>query len=181
MAAGETTKWTYEDLEVLPADGKRHEIIDGEHYVNPAPVPRHQLIAGNLFAALRQFVRSHRAGVVYHAPLDVVLSDETVVEPDILFVSQARLAIVGEKNITAAPDLVVEVLSESNRRFDEVTKRKLYETYGVEEYWVVDPVLDLIKIYRGNTRIAELSLEQNDILTTPLLSGLEIPLAEIFE
>jgi Uma2 family endonuclease len=174
------TKWNYEDLALLPYDGKRHEIIDGEHYVNPAPVTKHQRIVRNLGVALHMFVSSRKAGEVYFTPFDVVLSEANVVEPDILFVSKERLDIIGEKNIMAAPDIVVEVLSESNRRYDEIKKRKLYEEYGVAEYWIVDPELEIVKIYRGGKRVAELENENSDTLTTPLLPGLEIPLADIF-
>jgi len=181
MAAGETTKWTYEDLEVLPADGKRHEIIDGEHYVNPAPNLRHQRIVMNLGAAIYNFLKTHPIGEVWAAPVDVVFSEFDTVKPDVVYVSNERSKIMsGGKNLQGAPDLVVEVISPSSRKMDEITKRKLYSQFGVSEYWVIDPELETVKIYRGSTRM-EMSNDANDILTTPLLPGLEIPLAEIFE
>jgi Uma2 family endonuclease len=180
MAASETTKWTYEDLELLPADGKRHEIIDGEHSVNPAPVPQHQIVLMHLLVALATHVKKTHAGIVLPAPLDVMLSNENVVEPDILFISRERMEIIGPKYVMEAPDLLVEVLSPSSRKYDEIVKRKLYEQHGVREYWVVDPDLETVRIYRGAERVAELEHEKQDTLTTPLLPGLAIPLAEIF-
>jgi Uma2 family endonuclease len=92
---------------------------------------------------------------------------------------------VTEDNIHGAPDLVVEIISETTRKKDEVTKRKLYERFGVQEYWVVDPELETVKIFRraqqGYSRAVELSKEANDILTTELLAGLNLALTEIFD
>ena len=101
-----------------------------------------------------------------------------------MFVSDERKAIITEKNIQGAPDLMIEILSESTRRTDEVKKRNLYERYGVAEYWIVDPELETVKIYKmtdeGYVRPDELSLERGDILITPLLPNFSIPLSEIF-
>jgi len=109
-----------------------------------------------------------------------------VVQPDLLFLSKDRLHLAaGGANIQGAPDLVVEVLSPGTRRTDAVTKRHLYQKYGVTEYWMVDPELETIQIYRlgpgGYRREAELAAEREDVLTSPLFPGLEIVLAEIFE
>ena len=177
-------KYTVEDYFLFPDDGKRHELIDGDHYVAPSPNTKHQRITRNLLLALHSFVTRHRLGEVFAAPYDVILSDIDVVEPDLLFVSTGRAAIITEKNVQGQPDLVVEVLSESTRRTDEVIKRKRYEQFGIKEYWIVDPELETVKIYRmtdkGYVRAAELSKETKDTLTTPLLPNLSLPLAEIF-
>src|SRR5574342_874905 len=116
----------YEDYLLFPDDGKRHEIIDGDHYVTPAPRTKHQRISANLTVALVSFVKRRRAGLVLAAPSDVILSEDNVVQPDLLFVSAAGAGIVTEDNIRGAPDLVVEIISETTRKRDEVTKRKLY-------------------------------------------------------
>ena len=175
------TKLTYDDLAAMPEDRNRYEIIDGELYVTPAPNLKHQIVVKKLLGALDRFVYEHDLGLVIMAPTDVVLSPQDVVEPDVLFISKSRNERLTPKNIQGAPDLAVEVLSESSRKTDEITKRHLYERYGVTEYWVVDPEIDIVKVYRGGTRVAELPLEQNDVLTTPLLPGFEIPLVKIFE
>ena len=113
-----------------------------------------------------------------------MLSETDVVQPDLLFVTADRLERITEPNVQGAPDLVVEVLSPTTRRTDEVVKRKRYQLFGVREYWVVDPELDTVKVYRlGSTGFdpaVELSAESGDVLTTPLLPGLAIPLAKVF-
>jgi len=177
-------KLTYEDYERFPNDGKRHELIDGDHYVTPAPSRKHQYVSGRLHARLFSFVDERRIGHVYSAPFDVVLSDVDVVQPDLLFVSSERMPRLTERNLQGAPDLVIEISSESTRRTDETTKRKLYERFGVQEYWVVDPALETVRVYRraagGFASAVELAAEAKDRLETPLLPGLELPLAEIF-
>ena len=131
---------TYADLEPLPEDiSQRHEIILGELFVSPSPVPHHQLVSSRLQAALFNHVVERSLGVVLAAPVDVKLSEYNVVVPDLLFVAHDRLAIVGPKAITGAPDLVVEILSPSTTRQDRVRKLALYATHGVPEYWLIDP------------------------------------------
>jgi Uma2 family endonuclease len=185
MASPKTTvKFTYADLLALPEDGKRHEIVDGEHLVSPSPKTHHQRVSAALHYCLMAHVRTHRLGEVFAAPLDVVLGEGDVVEPDLLFVSNERRERTTDNNIQGAPDLVVEILSEWNRRIDEITKRDLYARHGVLEYWIVDPELETVKVYRASEqrflRIAELARENGDSLTTPLLPGLSIPLGEVF-
>ena len=177
-------KLTYDDFVHFPDDGMRHELIDGEHYVTPSPNRRHQKIVGELFGQIWSHLKRHPAGEVFGAPFDVVFSDFDVVEPDLLFVSRERARVLTEKNVQGAPDLVVEVGSPATRRRDEKTKLQLYERFGVQEYWVVDPDLDVIKVYRlvegRYQRTAELTLAAHDVLRTPLIPGLELSLADIF-
>jgi Uma2 family endonuclease len=178
-------KFTYEDYLLFPDDGRRHELIGGEHYVSPAPRKKHQDVSSNLFRILSGFIYEHKLGRLYHAPFDVIFSDEDVVQPDISFVSRGRSSILKDEGAVGAPDLAVEILSESSRKTDETVKRKLYEWAGVEEYWIVDPVLETVKVYRlegdAYARTAELSAEAGNWLETSLLPGLTIELARIFE
>jgi len=178
-------KLTYEDFLLFPDDGKRHELIDGEHYVTPTPNLKHQSIVMNLGGMIWSWLQQHPVGRMFNVPLDVVLSEFDVVEPDLQFTSRDRLEIFTKQNVRGAPDLVVEVGSPSTRQRDETIKRRLYERFGVSEYWIIDPELDVIKVYRRvderYVRVAELSLENGDVLTTPLLPGLEMPLSTIFE
>ena len=105
----EPIRFTYEDYLGFPDDGRRHESIDGEHLVTPAPTPRHQELSVRLVVAIANYLASHPIGKVYAAPLDIILSDANVVEPDIVFVSRERLAIIGDRGMHGAPDLVVEI------------------------------------------------------------------------
>jgi Uma2 family endonuclease len=179
-------KLTYDDFVLFPDDGKRHELIDGEHYVTPSPNQKHQAIVGNIYALLWNYLKDKPAGRVFVAPFDVVFSDFDVVEPDILFISNARkAAVLTAANVQGAPDLVVEVGSTATRRRDETLKHRLYERCGVSEYWVVDPELDVIKVFRSANgryeRVQELTRDGTDMLTTPLLPDLWLSPAEIFD
>ena len=183
--ASPSVRLTYEDFLDFPDDGRRHELIDGEHYVTPSPNAKHQVIVGNLHWLIRRYLEEQPRGRVFLAPFDVVFSSFDVVEPDLLYISTERLAVLTAKHVRGAPDLVVEILSEGTRRTDEVTKRRLYERFQVQEYWVVDPVIDTIKVYRasgdGYQRAGEYALEAADAFTTPLLPGLTLALADVFK
>ena len=187
MAVREPTrrKLTYDDYVLIPEDGQRHEILGGEHYVTPAPTTWHQRTLSALHLLVGVFVRQHRLGLVLLAPVDVLFSQEDVAQPDLVFVSNERAGIVTKPNIQGAPDLVVEVLSPSTRRRDEGIKSSLYEHFGVREYWRVDPESRKVSVFRHNGSgfdpAVELSAEAGDVLTTPLLPGLEIQVSEIFE
>jgi Uma2 family endonuclease len=178
-----STKLTYADYLLFPEDGRRHELIDGEHFVTASPVTRHQRILRRLSFAIESWLQAHPVGEMFFAPYDVVLSQFDVVVPDLIYVSAERSEGVQPTGMFAAPSLVVEILSPSTRRNDELLKRRLYERVGVEEYWVVDPELDLVKVYRLQereyARAAELERDRGDVLTTPLLPGLEIPLEKL--
>src|SRR5436305_1778740 len=128
-------KLSYGDYVLIPEDGRRHEILDGEHCVTPAPLTRHQRVSARLHGNLEPFVFERQLGLVLAAPTDVLLSPHDVAQPDLLFISKARMEIVAEENVQGAPDLVVEILSERTRRRDERLKHDLYERFGVQEYW----------------------------------------------
>ena len=179
-------KLTYDDFLLFPEDGKRHELIDGEHYVTASPNLKHQLIVGQLYLTIGSWLEAHPVGRIVLAPFDVIFSDIDVVEPDLLFIAADRTGdILTSQGVRGAPDLVVEVASKSTRARDETLKRRLYERAGVVEYWIVDPAIDVVRVYRREKtaflRPEELSREAKDTLKTPLLQGLEIPLTRIFK
>ena len=184
VARANPIRLTYDDYVNFPDDGRRHELIDGEHILTPSPLARHQRISSRLHLALGGHVQATRVGEVFYAPFDVILSDHDVVEPDLLFVSNERRGIVRDW-VRGAPDLAVEILSPSTRRLDEVRKLHLYDRFGVREYWVVDPDINTIKVYRRVAddtfpRAAELAAADDDILQTPLLPGFAVRLRELF-
>src|SRR6266571_8033937 len=167
-------KLTYDDFLLFPDDGKRHELIDGEHYVTPSPNMRHQAILGVLHGLIWSYLEQHATGSVFVPRFDVVLSEHDVVEPDLLYISRTRAAdVLSAQHVRGAPDLVVEIGSPSTRKRDETIKRRLYERAGVTEYWVIDPDVDIVRVYRrmGDRfeRAVELSRDGHDVLTTPLL------------
>lgn len=137
---------TFEDLLAVPADGNRYELIFGEIAMSPSPNTRHQYVLGELFTRLKQVAHDGRLGRVYIAPLDVRLSANNVVQPDLLFVRRERLGIARNTLIDGPPDLVMEVLSSSNRAQDLVKKAVLYALFAIPEYWIVDPDANLITV-----------------------------------
>jgi Uma2 family endonuclease len=177
------TRLTYNDYCLLPNNGRRYEIIDGELFVTPSPRRAHQRVVTELSRVLGNFVKTMSCGEVYVAPFDVVFSLFDVVEPDILYVSKERAAVITEKNVQGAPDLVVEVLSETTAEIDRTTKLKLYARYGVQEYWLIDPEQCTAEIYRREARGFErvASLQPSDLLTTPLLPGFSLLLGNLAE
>lgn len=178
-------KLTYNDFVQFPDDGKRHELIDGEHYVTPSPSTRHQKISGNLHWLLRSHLEQTRTGQLFYAPYDIVFSQFDVVEPDLMYFSHARAAeVLTPLHARGAPELIIEIGSKGTRKRDETIKRRLYERAGVSEYWVVDPAIDIIRVYRltegSYGRALEFSREAGDVLTSPLFHGLELPLDKVF-
>ncbi|MEO8378628.1 MAG: Uma2 family endonuclease [Acidobacteriota bacterium] len=179
MAPQTSIKLTYEDFAAIPDDGRRHEILDGEHYVNPAPNIRHQTLLVRLILALGNHLDQHPVGLLYPAPCDVVFSENDVVEPDLVFVSNEHTHIVTSLNIRGVPDLLVEILS-SNRRHDKRVKFDRYERAGVPEYWIVDPDDDVVEVYRQSAgRFVRADI--GDTLSSPLLPGFVLSVRELFE
>lgn len=182
--ATDRVRMTYDDLVALPDDGLRHELIDGEHFVTPSPVSRHQLILGNLYRLIATHTHATKIGVTLFAPYDIVFTQYDVVEPDLIYFSRQRYAnVVTEKNAQGPPNLAVEILSPGTRRRDEVLKRRLYERMGVDEYWIVDPKDETVRVHRrieGKYAVTAIGRDAR-ILTTPLLPGLDISLSELFE
>jgi len=176
---------TYDEYVALPDDGNRYEVIEGELCLVPAPNRKHQEVLFNLAFELRKFITRNKLGHVYISPFDVKLSDINVVQPDVIYVSNGRLKILTEAGASGAPDLAIEVLSASTRRRDEVIKLRLYEKFGVEEYWIIDMSQASIRIHgrkRGKlVLVDELFDRDNAKLTTALFPAMAIPFARIFE
>jgi Uma2 family endonuclease len=171
---------TIDDLDETPDDGNRYEIIAGELIVSSAPVPIHQEVAGTLFASFRDAVRGRELGKVYFAPVDVRLSKHNVVEPDLVYVSRERRHIVGPKFIDGAPDLLVEILSPSTLKRDREAKMRLYERFGVLEYWMVDPIArTVVAVALVDGRYEPLP-EVGGVIRSTVIPGLAIEVAALF-
>ena len=184
-AGGSNRRLTYADFRRFPSDGQRHELIDGEHAVTPAPSFRHQELSLRLILALGNFLDANPIAVVCHAPFDCVFSLFDVVEPDLLVVTNDQREILTKRNVRGAPALVIEILSPSSSARDKRSKRALYERVGVREYWVVDPDNDCISVHRlerpGRFHFPEtLTAANADSLATPLLPGFALNVKKLF-
>jgi Uma2 family endonuclease len=173
---------TYEEYRRLP-DDQRYELVEGELRVTPAPSIRHQRLSMSLSFRLCAHLLEHGLGTLLAAPTDVLLSDQTVLQPDLLFVTRERESILGAGSaVQGAPDLVIEILSPSRAVHDLVTKRQLYTQYGVREYWVVDPEAEAIEglTQQGSGLETWQRFSGDGTLTSPLLPGLQVNVAAVF-
>jgi Uma2 family endonuclease len=179
-----SARLTYEDYVLFPDDGRRHEIIDGEHCVTPVPFLRHQAVVRQLTVALGSFLQDHPLGELFPAPVDVLLSRQDVVQPDLVYVARENRHILTERNVQGPPDLVIEILSPGTRKRDELVKLDLYERSGVRECWLLDPARGTVAVYTladGRFRPpVEQSVERGDVLTTGLLPGFRVRLTSLF-
>ena len=138
---------TYKDYEALPADGRRYELHEGEVSVTPARGSKHQEVSLNLAVTLYSHVKQRALGKILEAPIDCILSDTTIVQPDIVYVETRRLAAISARGIEGPPTLVVEILAPSTVQVDRGAKAQLYGRYGVPHYWIVDPEVRSIEAY----------------------------------
>jgi Uma2 family endonuclease len=140
-------RWTYADYCKIPPDRCRHELIDGRHFVSPAPSSYHQKLSLRLAGEFLELVERRGLGEVFPAPFDVHLGRGTVVQPDLVVVTAKNRSLVGEAKLAGVPDLLVEILSPSRRDYDCRIKRQKYERAGVREFWIVDPEAPCIEQY----------------------------------
>jgi Uma2 family endonuclease len=175
---------TIADLDAMPDDGNRYEIIEGELFVSRSPFLTHQRVSGNLFVRISNYLARNPIGEVLTTP-GVIFSEFSSVIPDIVFFRNERRAEIacGER-IAGAPDLIIEIVSpgSENERRDRVAKRQLYGKYGAREYWVIDPQQHTIDIYSrvGRNLKPQTVLQEPDELTSSLLPGFGCRVADIF-
>jgi Uncharacterized protein conserved in cyanobacteria len=175
---------TVDDLDLMPDDGNRYELIEGEIFMSRAPGLTHQRIIVNLLAFFLKYLDQNRIGEVIITP-GVIFNEYNGVIPDIVFMSNERRdEIASTERVTGAPDLVIEIVSPGaeNERRDRVIKRQLYSKFGVEEYWVVYPGSRSVEIYRLQDHVLELiaTLAEQDEIRSPLLPGFSCNVAGIF-
>ena len=142
-----TSKYSYREYQYFPNDGFRHEIIDGDHYMSPAPSTKHQTVSRRIQFQLYAQIELKGLGQVFNAPTDVELAPHDIVQPDILVVLQKNVRIITTKRIRGVPDLIIEILSDSNPAHDRVLKLEMYQRVGVSEYWIVDPEDEFVEAY----------------------------------
>lgn len=176
--------YTVREYELLPDDGRRHELIGGDFVVTPSPGTRHQTISLALTVLVGSWVREHRGrGAVFAAPTGVYLSDTDVVQPDLVVLIEGGNARMSPRGIEGPPHLVIEILSPSTERQDRILKRATYARFGIPHYWRVDPDMEEVTV----DRLREAAYETVAVvgkagtLTIEGLEGLELGVGELFE
>lgn len=174
-------KLTYEDYRKTPED-ERYELIDGVLIMVAAPNMAHQRTQRKLGWRMARDVETGGLGEVFFSPCDVVLSEHTTLQPDLIFVSKENAGIITDANIQGAPDLVVEIISPSSVGTDWVTKRDLYAKHGVKEYLLIHPIDRTVWVMRLKDGYLELvaTLYEGDTLTTATIEGFSVGLSDIF-
>ena len=183
MAAKLEPILTIADLEAMPEDGNRYEVIEGELFVSRAPSLIHQSIVGSVFFVFNSYLLEHPIGKVWPGP-GVIFSDFSGVIPDVVYISnERRREIATGTRVSGAPDLIIEILSPGaeNERRDRQAKRQLYRKYGVKEYWIVDPERSAIAIYRTSKLKLVATLGIRDQVTTTLLPGFRCSVSDILK
>jgi len=185
MAAKIEPLMTVDDLDAMPEDGNRYEVIEGELFVSRAPGLPHQIVSGNILHQFMNYLETNPIGRIVATP-GLILSRYSGVIPDLVFYSHARGdEIIWNERLNAAPEIVIEILSlgRENLTRDRVAKRQLYDKHDVKEYWIVDTDNRSVEVYRQANQSLELdaTLRNNDEVTSPVLPGFNCPLSKIFE
>ena len=181
----DTLRWTVDDVELLPEDGSRYEIIDGELYVSKQPDMQHQVVSSNIHILLGLWNIQTQLGIVLATP-GIVFTDDNAVVPDVVWMSKALYVSEsqGDRKFHSCPELVIEILSpgSENRRRDREIKRKLYSRRGAEEYWIVNWQERRVEVYlRENAALTlDRTLTENDVLETALLPEFHHRVGEFF-
>ncbi len=175
-------KYTYADYLQLD-DENRYEIINGELIMAPSPRRMHQKISITISSILHNLVYDKKLGEVYEAPFDVIFADTQVFQPDILFVSKERLEIIKEDGVFSSPDLIIEIVSPSTEQKDRNDKYRVYEHFGVKEYWIVDEKNRTVEVFvlKENGYKREYYAENNGMAESVLIKGFKIDVKRLFE
>ena len=173
-------KYTYREFQWFPNDGNRHEVIDGDHYMNPAPSLRHQTVSRRLQYQLYTQLELTGRGQVFNAPTDVELAVHDIVEPDLIVVLKEKYQLLNPKRIRGVPDLVVEILSPSNPNYDRVLKLEMYRRVQLPEYWIVEPEDDFVEVYAQRDSQLQLIGTYRDQLVPQSIPDIRIDLSQVW-
>jgi len=179
---GKDRRWTFDEtVAELPESNQPTELWDGKLIMSPSPPFFHQDIVASFYKLLDGWVREHRLGKVGIAPLDMILTQHNVTQPDIFFVSNERLGILTDR-LRGAVDLAVEVISLGSRQRDRLAKRDLYEQHGVKEYWIIDPEAQTVEVLFLEAGAYQLAgrWRPGERARSRLLPGFEIDLTPLF-
>ena len=134
-------RYTIKDYQLLD-EGSPYQLINGELIMSPSPTTPHQERSVDIIYQIRHFLKTNPIGKVYIAPTDVYFEEYNAYKPDILYISNEKKEIIKDDGIHGAPDMIIEILSRSTGYYDSNSKKKIYERYGVKEYWLIDPADD---------------------------------------
>jgi Uma2 family endonuclease len=182
LTVEEKRKYTDEDYALLE-EGAPFQLINYDLIMSPSPIFVHQLILGNCYSAFKDFIKQEsNKGVVVLSPMDVRLDEGNVFQPDLIFISESRIAEIVKDRVEGAPDLVLEILSPSTAYYDLRQKKNIYEKYGVKEYIIIDPIEQSAELYTLIDSVYSLQqrAEKTDQLNSLILPGLALNLSEIF-
>ena len=175
---------TYDDyVRLTPPDSGNYELHNGQIIFMATPIPLHQLVSNNLATDLTVHIRKYKLGRIFTAPMDTVFTSVDTFQPDILFLSNERLHLIGDKKIEGAPDLVVEILSPSNKPKEMGYKKVIYEMTNVREYWVINLDKQILTQYEnieGEFVIRQVC-KKNDTLKSFVIDGFETAVSGLFE
>jgi Uma2 family endonuclease len=182
MVARSRARFLPEDIWDSPDDGNRYEVIDGELCVTPPPNREHQHASGELGYRIRHYLEEHPIGTIYAAPFGVILPGVSGVQPDLVYVSNDRKAILTDQGASGAPDLVVEILSPRTRSRDRGIKLRQYEAAGVQYYWIADPRTRTIeeRILGEDGYGPPTIYSEGDVFEPALFPGLTIEIARLW-
>lgn len=173
-------EWTESDYFRLPQTNKIVELSKGRIIITPSPTEQHQMILGNLYSILRNYIKINKLGKILMAPMDVRLWEGNIRQPDIIFMSNEHLNRTTTE-LWNVPDLAIEILSENTIKEDREEKYKEYQKAGILEYWIVDPFNQSIEIYTLENSVYKLfgKWRQGEIAKSRLLDGFEVSVDEI--
>jgi Uma2 family endonuclease len=177
-------KLTYDDYaQMTPPDSHNYELHNGKIITIPTPIPLHQTISAELHIALGYYVKTHKLGKVIAAPMDTKLTEHDTVQPDLLFIDQNRLEIIGKTKIEGAPDFIVEIHSKGNSAKEMAYKKGLYESCGVREYWVIYPKKkELIQFENRGNQFVELGkFKGQQAVNALVVNGFSLKVADLFD
>jgi Uma2 family endonuclease len=175
--------WTYDDYCRIPDDLNTYEIIEGELFMTPAPTTKHQRTSRNLFVIMHTHIVENNLGELLYAPLDVLLSNINVFQPDIIFISKENKEVLTEKNIQGIPDLAIEILSPDTARKDRINKMRVYAKFKVPHIWLLNPdnqTLEAFEIDNKTTYRLVAAHQEDEKFRPSLFEGLIIPLKEVW-
>jgi Uma2 family endonuclease len=172
--------WELEDLDAIPDDGCRHEILQGELIVSPSPGVIHQLILGELLGQLTNHLKGYPTGKAVVGPLNVMLSRFDIVQPDLIYFHNEQAGRLSDRGFDGPPAFIIEVVSQATALYDRVRKATLYIHKGVEEYWIVEPDQKRVRRYTQPAPPDKPEDVTSGIMTSIVIPGFSVDLDELF-